>query len=385
MAKAVEDTTFYRYPLLLCRNEVGSTPADPGGGVEAFHAQNIERSRSWPLSMVTTSTHDTKRGEDANARIAALTEVPDEWRRAVTRFGEIGAQHRTEIEGAPAPAPRDEYLFYQAVLGAWPFGWDGERDREAFAARLSAFMAKAVKEAKERTSWTNPDPAYEEAVARFCAGMLADPAFVQGMRRLSEVIAPLAATNALAQCLLRLASPGVADTYQGSELYNQSLVDPDNRAPVDYAARRARLRALTASPLPRRALAADLLGRYEDGDAKLFVTHLALQARKAHRDLFLRGDYRPLTGEGHVVVFARSAGSARLLCAVPRLSRAITRGKAPFPIGAVWGDRSVRVPSSGSYRNVLTDAVVRITGQVALAELFADFPVALLLLTARHP
>ena len=196
---------------------------------------------------------------------------------------------------------------------------------------------------------------------------------------MAEAIAPLAATNALASCLLRLCSPGVADTYQGSELWNQRLVDPDNRVPVDFAARRARLAAIRERLRDPRALAAELLARYEDGDVKLFVTHRALVARRDHRALFLRGDYRPLGGPENVVAFLRVFGQKRMLCAVPRLSRTVTRGAAPFPVGAVWGERTLRVPATGTYRNALTGAVVKIAGPVRLAELFADLPVALLL------
>ncbi|MFT3768914.1 MAG: malto-oligosyltrehalose synthase [Minicystis sp.] len=383
-AKAVEDTAFYRYPRLVCLNEVGSMPAQFGTSVEAFHAQNIERARSWPLSMITTSTHDTKRGEDTGARIAAITEFPDAWRRAVTRYGELGARFKVDVDGEPAPSARDEYLFYQTVLGAWPFGWDGERGRAEFVARIRAYLQKAIKEAKEKTSWTNPSAAYEEATARFCEGMLEEPAFMTSMGRFCQMIAPVAATNALSQCLLRLTSPGVSDTYQGSELWNQSLVDPDNRTIVDYAERRARLAAIKQSTLDPRAIAADLLARFEDGDVKLLVTHRALEARRAHRDLFLRGDYRPIGGTENVVAFVRSFGAERAITAVPRLSRAITRGAQPFPTGAVWGDRTLRVPSSGTYRDVLTGATVKITGQLRLAELFADFPVALLLLESSR-
>jgi (1->4)-alpha-D-glucan 1-alpha-D-glucosylmutase len=241
-------------------------------------------------------------------------------------------------------------------------------------------MHKAIKEAKEETSWINPSAAYEEATAAFCEGMLSDPGFLQGMRQLEAVVSPLAATNALSQCLLRLCSPGVGDTYQGSELWNQSLVDPDNRAPVDFALRRARLAQIVARADDPR-LAADLVGRYEDGDVKLFVTHRALLVRRAHRDLFLRGDYQPLAGSERLVAFTRSFGADRIVCCVPRLSGALTRGARPFPLGEVWGNRTLRVPS-GTYRGAFTGAVHKTTGLLRLAEVFADLPVALLVLEA---
>ncbi|MEO6418518.1 MAG: malto-oligosyltrehalose synthase, partial [Polyangiaceae bacterium] len=383
MAKAVEDTAFYRFNRLVSRNEVGGIPSKFSVSVEEFHAQNAERARRWPLSMITTSTHDTKRGEDARARISVLSEVPDEWRRAVGRWTEIAKIVRTAVDGEPAPSRSLEYLFYQTVVGCWPPGWDGGEGRDELVRRLTDFLLKASKEGKEQTSWTNPNAPYDEAVRGFAAGMFASQTFVDDMRRFVETIASHGASNGLAQCLLRMTSPGVPDTYQGSELWDQTLVDPDNRKPIDFGRRRAMLARMNERAHEPRALAKDLLETYADGAVKLHVLHQALLARKAHPALFLRGDYEPLPGGEHVIAFTRAFGQERLVCCVPRLTHVGTRGSLPWMLGEAWGDEALRVPHAGTYRNLMTGAKLEIAGEARLAELFADFPVALLIREER--
>jgi (1->4)-alpha-D-glucan 1-alpha-D-glucosylmutase len=379
MAKAVEDTAFYRYPRLVCLNEVGGMPSKFGTTIEEFHHQNAERTRSWPLSMTTTSTHDTKRGEDTSARIAVLSEMPHEWRRTVRRWSELARPARTQHDGEPAPSRSHEYLFYQTLVGAWPYGWEGQGGRKELALRLTAFVVKAAKEGKEQTSWTNPNAAYEEALTRFVERLLDDDAFVRDARQFCETIAPYGATNGLAQALLRLCSPGVPDTYQGCELWNQSLVDPDNRLPVDYDLRRRALLEVRERSTNLRALARDLLLHFADGRIKLHVTHQALMARRANRALFLRGDYEGLPAGDSVVAFTRALGAERLICCVARLSYLRTQGASAFPVGRLWGHDRLIVPYGGRYRNVLTGASLSFRGEVDLAEIFADLPVALLL------
>ncbi|HTV24534.1 MAG TPA: malto-oligosyltrehalose synthase, partial [Polyangiaceae bacterium] len=278
LAKAMEDTAFYRYHRLIALNEVGSDPAAFGVSLERFHAQYAERLRSWPLSMVTTATHDTKRGEDAASLIVLLTEMPEEWRAAVFEWTALAEPHRSRVGDAPAPTRRDEYMFYQALLGAWPLGWDGEAGRPEFVARMRAFMHKATREAKEQTSVASPDAAYEAAVARFVDGTLGDAALRSKIAAFCTRLGTYGATNAISKVLLRLCSPGVPDTYQGSELWNQSLLDPDNRNPVDYARRRALLDELSSAG-DRSALIERLLEQWPDGALKLFVTHVALTTR----------------------------------------------------------------------------------------------------------
>ncbi len=379
-AKSVEDTAFYRYHRLVNRNEVGGDPDKFAVSIDEFHAHNAERLRRWPLGMVTLSTHDTKRGEDTGARLAALTEVPDEWRRAVGRWSRRAEKVKAGASDSAMPSRGDEYLFYQALVGAWPYGWDGRAGRDEFAERLAAYLGKAAKEAKLFTSWTNPDPAYDEAVAAFARGMLADEDFVADVRAFCELIAPAGATNGLAQSLLRYCAPGVADTYQGSELWNQSLVDPDNRRPVDFGRRREMLAEIVRRKGDPRALAAELLGRYADGAVKLYVAHVALAARRDRRELFLCGDYEGLPGDEHLVAFTRARGAERLVCCVPRLPQGLARGERSFPLGDAWGARSLALPHSGTYRNAFTGVRLENRGELALADVFADFPVALLFL-----
>jgi (1->4)-alpha-D-glucan 1-alpha-D-glucosylmutase len=376
MAKAVEDTAFYRYTRLICLNEVGGQPGRFGVEPHVFHAQNEERARSWPFSQVTTSTHDTKRGEDAAARIAVLSELPRLWAGAARRFRELTSAGAND---ADSPEPTQLYGWFQAIVGSWPFGWDGREGRKEFSERIQAYALKAAREAKQRTSWLNPDPQYEASVTAFVERAFADDAFVDQVRDFCEKLAPYGAGNALSQCLLRFCSPGVPDTYQGAELWHQCLVDPDNRRPVDFERRKRMLAELRERLGDRRTLARELLERYADGAVKLYVTHLALTARKEHPELFLRGDYTALPAGDHVVAFTRGFESERLVCAVPRLAYTLTRGERPWALGDVWGDRTLDVRHRGRYVNVFTGARVSLSGKVPLREVFAEFPLALFL------
>jgi (1->4)-alpha-D-glucan 1-alpha-D-glucosylmutase len=379
MAKAVEDTAFYRYTRLLCLNEVGGDPARFGETVAAFHAQNAERARSWPLSMTNTSTHDSKRGEDAAARIAALSEIPDAFAAALRELGELAAPCRSRVSGRVAPSRTVEYAFYQAVVGAWPLGWDGEKDAAAFVERVTAYMRKHVREAKRESSWTHPKEAYEAAVQRFVETALTRPAFVRRMRALCDTIAIAGATNGLATCLLRLCSPGVPDTYQGAELWNQALVDPDNRRAVDFETA-SKLLSRTREELgDRGALCTRLLEEVASGRVKQYVTHATLAFRREQPRLFLRGDYAALvTSADDVVAFTRAHEDARLVCVVPRLWRGRVKDAGRFPLGDVWGDVRVLGVPAGRYTEVLTGRTFDVTGDVRAAELFASLPVALL-------
>jgi (1->4)-alpha-D-glucan 1-alpha-D-glucosylmutase len=240
-------------------------------------------------------------------------------------------------------------------------------------------MQKASKEAKVETSWVNPNAAYDEALQAYVARALADGAFVDDVRDFCATLDPYGAANGLAQTLLRLCCPGVADTYQGAELWNQSLVDPDNRRPVDYDRRRRELARIREGLGDPAALARALRDRYADGAVKLYVTHAALGARRAHRELFLRGDYEALAGSDHVVAFTRAFGAERLLCCTARLSLRRTRGERPWAVGDAWGEEKIALPYAGTYRDVLTGAVLRAKGRLRLADVFADLPVALLL------
>ena len=391
MAKGVEDTAFYRYNRLVALNEVGSDPAAFGTSVAEFHRENAERARRWPHGLLTSSTHDTKRSEDVRARIAVLSELPREWRAAVNRWARLNRRRKTRVEGASAPDRNDEYLFYQTLLGAWP--WGAETPDEAFVARIEAFMLKAAREAQVHTSWVNPDPAYEDALQQFVRAALdasrPNP-FLEDFAALREMVAHAGAINALAQQLLKLTAPGVPDIYQGTELWDQSLVDPDNRRPVDYAQRTRLLRGLQRRR-PGRRLAADLLETKADGRVKLYLTSRALACRAAYPDLFARGDYVPLAAEGaaadHVVAFARRDEENEFIAAVPRLVVGLTRKELVDPIGPeVWGDTRLLLPDAEPgtrYRDVFSGETVKVSASdvgasLPVSGIFASFPFALL-------
>ncbi len=379
MAKAVEDTAFYRYSRLICRNEVGDSPAKFSTRARDFHRDNENRARSWPLAMTTTSTHDTKRGEDAAARIAVLSEVPELWERTVRRLRDIANPLRQVIDERPAPEPALEYLFYQTLVGVWPFG-GGVSAPDDLSERASAFLLKAAREAKTETSWLTTNAGYEAAVTAFAAAALRNRIFVGELAQFCALIDRAGATNALSQTLLRLCVPGVPDTYQGSELWHQSLVDPDNRRAVDYALRRRSLADLRQKRNDVAALVKELLETYPDGRIKQYVVHQALQLRKARPDLFLQGDYLALDAAEHAVAFARALGEQRVLCVVPRFSRRLAPDRSAFPLGPLWGSQVVCGVTAGHYRSVFTDEVldVKADGRLRLAGVFATFPVALL-------
>ncbi|HEX5499376.1 MAG TPA: malto-oligosyltrehalose synthase, partial [Thermomicrobiales bacterium] len=271
MAKGLEDTAFYIYNRLVSLNEVGGDPAIFGVGPELFHRHNASRRRRWPHELLASSTHDTKRSEDVRARIDVLSEMPREWRAALNRWTRLNRRHRGRVDGASAPARNDEYLFYQTLLGAWPF--DATRPDAEFVDRIETFMLKAVREAQVHTSWINPNEAYETALAAFVRGVLGDgqDAFFDDFAGLRQTVAHLGAFNALAQQLLKLTAPGVPDIYQGTELWDFSLVDPDNRRPVDYAVRSRLLKALRRRK-PSPALTTELLDQKADGRIKLYLT-----------------------------------------------------------------------------------------------------------------
>lgn len=379
-AKAVEDTAFYRYTRLVCLNEVGCDPGQFGLTLQEFHQDNLERVRAWPLSMVCTSTHDSKRGEDARARIAVLTEMPEEWGNFVRVCKRLTERHVEHMEDGAAPAPNLQYLFLQTLVGAWPPSWDGQQGRDEFSTRLREYLNKASREAKQQTSWTSPDPDYERALEHYASASLEDPGLLEQVRSFCARLDPYGAANGLAQTVLRIAAPGIPDTYQGSEFWNQSLVDPDNRRAVDFDDRRRSLEDLQLrSVSAREELCAELLASFADARIKQYVLGRALEARQRDPDVFLRGDYEGIAGNDFVVAFNRVDHQRAALCATVRFSYRKTAGKVPFAVGDCWGEEKLRVPHGGVYEDVFTGRRVSIEGEVALAQLFAVLPVALLL------
>lgn len=396
MAKGLEDTAFYRYNRLTSLNEVGGDPTQFGVPVVNFHRENQQRLRHWPDAMLSSSTHDTKRSEDVRARINVLSEVPREWRAAINRWTRFNRKHKTRVNNVPAPDRNDEYLFYQTVLGAWPLG-DVAAGWQEFIERIAAYMDKATREAQANTSWINPNEEYDAAMRAFVERALSrdgENPFLDDIASLQEKVAYYGAVNALAQQVLKLTAPGVPDVYQGTDSWDLSLVDPDNRRPVDYETRSRALRDLERRR-DASALAVGLVDSWQDGRIKLYVTAWILRFRAEHADLFQRGDYLALSATGanadHVVAFARQHTSddegQEALVVVPRLLNALNRGHLVPPTGdEAWGATVLEVPHANEgtlYRNLFTGAeiaVVTVGGRpvLRLSEVLATFPVAVL-------
>ncbi|WP_238137055.1 malto-oligosyltrehalose synthase [Variovorax sp. JS1663] len=393
-AKGVEDTAFYRYFPLASLNEVGGEPARFGMTVAQFHEASADRARHWPHTMLASSTHDNKRSEDVRCRIDVLSEMPATWRLALRRWRNLsrGIRRRLEAEGAPAGAPSsaDEYLLYQTLLGTLPEGRLDAAAREPYAERIVRYMHKAAREAKVHTRWTYPDEAYEQALEGFVRALLgpgADPRFLDDLQALGRALAWYGALNSLSLTLLKFASPGVPDLYQGNEMMDLSLVDPDNRRPVDYETRARcldELEALARAPdLPSRLT--ELLRTAGDGRAKLWVTWRMLSLRRAQADLFREGDYQGLEAQGakaaHVVAFARRHGGRLLVLAAARLCSTLAPQREP-PVGECWEDTVVRVeglPDGTRFEQVLTgETVVLREGVIRMTEAFAHMPGAAL-------
>nr|MBA2556869.1 malto-oligosyltrehalose synthase [Chloroflexota bacterium] len=350
MAKGVEDTAFYRFHRLVSLNEVGGDPARFGFPVADFHAACAETAEWWPRAMLSTSTHDTKRSEDVRARINVLSEIPDRWAEAVGRWSAWNESYRR----GDLPDRNAEYLFYQTLIGAWPLEVE----------RAVAYMEKATREAKQHTSWTDPNDTYEEALREFVRGALGDMGFVTDLEGfVSGIIAP-ARVSSVAQTLIKLTAPGVPDIYQGAELWDLSLVDPDNRRPVDHGQRAALLSRLAGAVDPEAVLRG-----MDEGLPKLWVVRQALRLRARRPEWFGRyGAYEPLeargTRAGHVVAYARGGGSVTV---VPRLVAGLADG---------WEDTTLALPGM-RWRNELTGDDLY-AGDVPLGEVLARFPVALL-------
>jgi (1->4)-alpha-D-glucan 1-alpha-D-glucosylmutase len=382
-AKALEDTAFYRYTRNVAENEVGGHPARIGLELSEFHEHNLREQREHKLTLTATSTHDTKRGEDTRARLSMLSELPNTWRRTAFELARLATKYRSSHEGGEAPARSDEYLYYQSLVGAVPFGADAEQLPE-LGERIQAYMLKAAREAKTHTAWLHPAPEYEAALSQFVEGTLADREFIATLLRFCRRIDSYAACKALGQVVLKLCSPGVPDTYQGSEIWHQVLVDPDNRRPVDHDALARRLAEIDAQRSERPALSQRLLARFADGSLKLFVVSELLRLRRDEPSVF-RSGYVPLEAGTDLVAFGRGTldpeqeSALDLVCVVPRFPFRITRGRSPWPIGAVWRDEALPFPSlRGKYQNVFTGAVLTAEGALPLAQIFADFPVAVL-------
>jgi len=392
MAKGLEDTAFYRYNRLTSLNEVGSDLRRFGTSVDEFHAANQQRQNEWPYTMLATSTHDSKRSEDVRARIDVLSEISAPWRLQLRKWKRFNRKFKRVVDAELAPSANDEYLLYQTLIGAWPsqpLTNNGNNSWENFRKRIEAYMLKAIREAKENTSWINQNKPYETAMSSFIKGLLTPnkSRFLEDFMPFQQNIARLGLWNSLAQTLLKLTCPGVPDIYQGNELFDFSLVDPDNRRPVDYQSRQEsfnQIRHITSVK--------SLFESLDDGRLKQYLIWRTLCLRQDKPELFQRGEYWPLAIEGpkahHAIAFARTSGPSTLLVIVPRMISNLLDGAKTPPIGEpVWADTRVMVPSKfaqGRWCNVLARNHLTFENEasleqasVPLAEIFAEFPVAL--------
>ncbi|HYC35866.1 MAG TPA: malto-oligosyltrehalose synthase [Usitatibacter sp.] len=389
MAKGVEDTTFYIYNRLASLNDVGGDPGEFGFPPARFHKASAHRARHWPHTMLATSTHDNKRSEDVRARIDVISEMVPEWRLLLRRWSRLNRERKADLDGVPAPSANDEYLLYQVLLGSFPVGEEGQA-LVGYADRIVVYMTKATREAKQHTSWANMNTRYEEATSRFVRALLEDRpgnAFLEDLRASVQPVAWVGFLNSLSMVAIKLTSPGVPDTYQGNEVFDFSLVDPDNRRPVDYERRRRILAEFQQLAAPVDAALADMLSRLEDGRAKMYVLWRLLQLRRQSEALFLEGGYTPVRVVGekarHVVAFARRHNGQALVTLAPRLIAGLGIRPRDLPCGeAVWSDTRIELgflKEGTALVDVLSGREVRASrGGLALAEVLATFPVAVL-------
>jgi (1->4)-alpha-D-glucan 1-alpha-D-glucosylmutase len=327
--------------------------------------------------MLGTSTHDTKRSEDVRLRIAALSEVPELWDKAIRRWSKLNKKYRTEVDDSYSPSRSEEYLIYQALLGTWPLEPLKGDERAAYVERIQKYMLKAIKEAKINSSWIEPNEDWEAAILKFVHGILnGNPTgkFCADLAETAEIVAQLGAMNSLAQTVVKCTAPGVPDFYQGTEIWDFSLVDPDNRRPVDYSARQRLLESLAgANP-------GELLRDWKTGRIKLFLIQRLLTFRAAHRPLFLKGSYNPLVVTGkkanHVIAFERRLGAHSLVVAVPRLTHSL----GPWPVGDAWEQTFLTgLGNHGDqWDDVLSRRPITLTDRIGIPMIFSDLPLAVL-------
>ncbi|MBV8050813.1 MAG: malto-oligosyltrehalose synthase [Acidobacteriaceae bacterium] len=394
MAKGLEDTSFYRYNRLISLNDVGGDPLRFGIEADEFHQHIEARAKFWPHEMLATSTHDSKRSEDVRARIDVLSEMTVEWERQLKNWRELNRDKKTLCQGNESPSLNDEYHFYQTLIGAWPVSSGLEPPEDSFLPRVRDYMLKAVREAKDESSWRNPNVDYESALASFVDAVLQSADFREQFVPFQRKIAFFGLLNSLSQSLIKLTAPGVPDIYQGNELWQFSLVDPDNRRTVDYATRHKLLmeiQALGSQCCEKlRAAVRELAGNIEDCRIKMYILWKTLSLRNREANLFRHGEYLPLQIVGpkskHIVAFARREKNRIAITAVPRLLAELLNGNPGLPLGSeIWHDTQIELPARTPQRlqNVFTgehsEPQASSGAHVLYAkQLFNEFPVALL-------
>ncbi len=384
MAKGVEDTVLYIYNRLVSLNDVGSTPGLFGISIDEFHQFNQNRSAYWPHTMNCTSTHDTKRGEDIRARINVLSEIPEEWESQLKKWQEMNAPEKDCVEGLDVPAANDEYFLYQNLLGAFPF-YDSEYP--AFVERLKEYLMKAIREAKVNSGWLRPNSAYEQAFIKFVDNLLKDSEdneFLNSFRPFQRKIQYYGVFNSLSQSLLKITAPGVPDIYQGTELWDLSFVDPDNRRPVDFEQRQAFLKEIkTRTETDIFGFIAEIMAAPDDGKIKMFLIYQALKARQENSELFQRGDYQKLAVLGSlkdkIVAFSRNCGERTAIVIAPRLLTDLVK-EGEYPVGEqVWQETRISVASGHLWKNAITNQEIQSQDTLWMRDVLGDFPVALLI------
>ncbi len=392
MAKGVEDTAFYRYNRLASLNDVGGDPEEFGFPPAKFHRASSHRARHWPHTMLATSTHDNKRSEDVRARIDVLSEMGAGWRLQLSRWSRLNAGRKTWVDATAAPTRNDEYLLYQTLLGTFPPGNPRGAALEAYRERIVSYMRKATREAKVRTSWAHVNEVYETATDSFVAALLDDSkpnAFLEDLRSAAAAVTWFGYLNSLSMAAVKLTSPGVPDTYQGNELWDFSLVDPDNRRAVDYAVRERLLDEVSALGQAPGAALHRIFGELGDGRAKLYVTWRLLQLRRTHEALFREGGYSPVRVAGarsrHAIAFARRHEREACVTVAPRLPVGLGVEAGRLACGEIWQDTRIEIPflaEGAPVLDVISGAAHRVEkGAIALATLFAHAPVAVLIST----
>jgi (1->4)-alpha-D-glucan 1-alpha-D-glucosylmutase len=386
MAKGFEDTTLYIYNRLLSLNEVGGNPNKFGISLEEFHRFNKKRAELWPHSMNATSTHDTKRGEDIRARMNVLSEIPKEWEMNIKRWTRLNKKIKKLVNGKIVPDKNDEYFLYQTLIGALPFYED---EYNNFVARIKNYMIKAVREAKLHTNWLKPDTDYEEAFISFIDESLKPSnknQFLKELLTFQNRVAFYGIFNSLSQILIKITSPGVPDFYQGTELWDLNLVDPDNRSPVDFEKRKGLLRDIKKKEKEDILnLINELISTKEDGKIELFLIYKALKARNEKKELFEKGNYTPIEVNGkykdHIVAFGRNLENTCAITIVPRLlTYLIKKGECPLD-QQIWGDTHISLPEGfpSLWKDAITASTLECEKTLPVGKILKHFPVTLLL------
>ncbi|MGM0608912.1 MAG: malto-oligosyltrehalose synthase [Candidatus Muiribacteriota bacterium] len=379
IAKGFEDTVLYIYNRLVSLNEVGADPKRFGYFLDEFHNFNLDRANNFPITMNNTSSHDTKRGEDFRARINVLSEIPSEWNNKIKEWRKINQFIKHKTDKKDMPTPNDEYLLYQVLLGTFPFSYRNDSD---YITRIKDYIIKAIREAKVNTAWIANNPEYEKSSISFVEKILKDTkenTFLKSFKTFFKKIAFYGAINSLSQVILKATSPGIPDFYQGTELWDLSLVDPDNRRAVDYKIRKRYLNEIIKNSEDKEKYIKKLLKTYKNGKIKMFATYHTLMLRNEMSDFFVQSDYIPLEAEGefenNIIAFARKLEDNYIITIAPRFLTKVTKpGK--FPLGKIWRNTKLKMPQGMSLHNIFTDEKINCRKKLKISTALKHLPIA---------